>query len=129
MHFQALKLNLPQDRFRTEVATFYQVHAHNIVRAVLNLAMNTAVAGSEDEAIDMIQAGCDSIVVLGQENIVWQGIDGIVAATFADLDVLIPESEAATAFFEAVTPGMIKDVITIISGAFEAMDELSEGLG
>jgi predicted TIM-barrel enzyme len=89
--------------------------------------MNTAVAGSEDEAIDMIQAGCDSIVVLGQENVVWQGIDGIVAATFADLDVVIPESEAA-AFFEAVTPGMIKDVITIISGAFEAMDELSEGL-
>lgn len=129
MQFQSLKISIPESSpFQAEIRALYQQHATDIVRAALNLALNTAVAGSVDEATEMINAGVDSVVVFG-EDCVWQGVDGIVEASFADLDISIPTSEESAAFIQAVTPGMIKDVIAIISGAFEAMDELSEGLG
>jgi hypothetical protein len=128
MNFQSLQISLTKEhpQYR-EVLAFYQDNIEKIFKTTMALSANTAIASSEDEATDLIESGCESIVVFGPNETTWMGIENIIVDTFTDCDLELPENGyVREAFLESVCDGIVSDVITLIGSAFTAMDELAE---
>lgn len=128
MNFQSLQISLTKDHPQyPEVLAFYQDNIEAIFKTAMALSANTAIASSEDEATDLIESGCESVVVFGPNDTTWMGIEGIIERTFADCNLELPEnSYVRQAFLDSVCDGIVADVITLIGAAFTAMDELFE---
>ena len=128
MNFQSLQISLTKDHPQyPEVLEFYRKNIEGIFKTTLSLATDTAIASSEEEASDMCDYGCDSVVVFGEKETSWMGVEGIIAETFIASGVALPEDEKVReAFLDSVSDGIVSDVLQLIGAAFIAMDELSE---